>query len=50
MIKMGMAKAYDFKIFLSILALLYLGLTAASVFGEKKAGAVQSSVPSPLGG
>ena len=50
MIKMGMAKAYDFKLLLPMLALLYIGLTAACLFSEKPAAGVQkSNLPAPGG-
>ena len=48
MIKMGMAKAYDFKLLLPMLALLSLGLTAACIFSEKPPSGDKSNLPSAL--
>ena len=52
MIKMGRALAYDFNLLLPMLGLLYLALTAACVFADKKPdppGASPKKMPSLSG-
>ena len=48
---MGMAKAYDFKLLLPFISLLFVGLTASVKFGGKEAapGSKKSSLPAPGG-